>query len=150
MTELLFDFYDELPYTLITGITVESIQELQHKNDHTRRLSILLEPAVVHDLGICGLAVVLDLCHLLATISISLREEDADVEREEEREVKRKVDEGIEHALSIRLALLFLSKRKYFPALFTAAPRDCKIYKHISRIGKAVSPQVLFLATFLR
>jgi hypothetical protein len=64
--------------------------------------------------------------------------------------VKARVDEGIEHALSIRLALLFLSKRKYFPALFTAAPRDCKIYKHISKISKAVNPQVLFLAAFLR
>jgi hypothetical protein len=77
----LFDFYDELPYTIITGITVECIQELLHKNEKSKRLSILLDPAVVHDLGICGLAVILDLCHLLASIAHNLREEEGDVER---------------------------------------------------------------------
>ena len=77
----MFDFYDELPYTVITGITVECIQELLHKNEQNARLNILLDPAVVHDLGICGLAVILDFCHLLASIASSLREEEGDGQR---------------------------------------------------------------------
>jgi hypothetical protein len=61
------------------------------------------------------------------------------------------VDEAIKEALFVKLALLLLSKRKYFPVLFpSGVVRECKIYKYISKIGKAVNPQVLFLASFLR
>lgn len=146
ISELLLDFYDELPYTIITGITVECMQELIQKNSSATRLSILLDPAIVHDLGISGLAVILDFCHLIATISRTLRGDNEKME-----EVKDgKVDEGIEEALFVRVALLLLSKRKYFPLLFPPSVRDCKIYKYISKIGKAVNLQVLFLAAFFR
>jgi hypothetical protein len=65
--------------------------------------------------------------------------------------MKAKVDGAIEEALFVKFSLIFLSKRKFFPALFTTSPvRDCKIYKYISKISKAVNPQVVFLADFLR
>ena len=62
-----------------------------------------------------------------------------------------KVDAALEEALFVKLALMLLSKRKYFPSLFpSGAVRECKIYKYISKIGKAVNPQVLFLSSFLK
>lgn len=46
---------------------------------------------------------------------------------------------------------MLLSKKKYFPQLFpTATPRDCKIYKYCTKIAKAVSKHVMFLASFLK
>jgi hypothetical protein len=62
-----------------------------------------------------------------------------------------KVEAAIEEALFVKLALLLLSKRKYFPVLFpSGVVRECKIYKYVSKIGKAVNPQVLFLSSFLK
>lgn len=60
------------------------------------------------------------------------------------------MDHAIEEALFVKFALVFLSKRKYFPALFASSPRDCKIYKYISKISKVLNPQVQFLVSFLR
>lgn len=46
----------------------------------------------MHDLGVCGLAVILDLCHLIASITAS---EDEGDERESEKTINAKVDEAI-------------------------------------------------------
>ena len=49
------------------------------------------------------------------------------------------------------MAILLLSKRKYFPQLFpTDSPRDCRIYRYIAKIKKLINPQVTFLSHFLQ
>lgn len=51
----------------------------------------------------------------------------------------------------MRLALLLLSKRKFFPQLFTGDHfRECKIYKFGTKSLKVVGNQAPYLLNFLR
>lgn len=54
-------------------------------------------------------------------------------------------------ALFIKMSISLLSKRKYFTALYPSNnPRDCRIYRYISKINKVVNSQILFLAQFMK
>lgn len=51
----------------------------------------------------------------------------------------------------LRVALLLLSKKKYFPQLFSPeCPRECRIYKHQAKVHKVVNGHITFLSQFLQ
>lgn len=51
----------------------------------------------------------------------------------------------------MRLSLLLLSKRKFFPQLFAGEHfRECKIYKYGTKTLKVVGAQAPYLLNFLR
>jgi len=102
-------------------------------------LSTVLEPAIVHNLGVASLSVILDFVHFIGSITQILL-----IEQKEN-------SNSIIESLYLRFAILFLSKKKYFPQLFPANnPRTCKIFKYREKISKVVSNHVIFLANFLK
>lgn len=50
LTELLFDYYDSLPFTLLTAITIDCLKEAE--KDHSSKLKIFLSPSIIHNVGV--------------------------------------------------------------------------------------------------
>lgn len=57
--ELIYDFYEGLPYTLLNLHLIEKLTNLSKTNP--TKLGCLLEPDVIHETGIYALIVLVDL-----------------------------------------------------------------------------------------
>lgn len=63
LTELLYDFYDGLPFVLITIHALEALVRLAKGKQ--KKLEAVTEPEFVHETGVEAVSTMLDLVHLL-------------------------------------------------------------------------------------
>lgn len=142
LVELLYDFYDELPFTLFGVFSLEFLVSEKGQKSQ-KKLEILKQPELVHEVGVEGLAVMINLTCFLRDIVKSYLN------------IKDEQSEGYQkcETLFIMLAITLSTKRKYLPKLFSFqnGTRVSKLYKcDQNKREKYVGKNIIKLADFLR
>ena len=65
---MLFDFYDNLPFTPLSAIAVENLSTALTKSKHKGNLKAIYEPEFIHESGVECIAILLDWVHFLREI----------------------------------------------------------------------------------
>jgi hypothetical protein len=68
LAELLFDFYDEFPCTLLTALSADCIKEALEQAPEANKVRLLLVPAVVHSFGVEVIATIIDFSHFFRSL----------------------------------------------------------------------------------